>query len=185
MGRPYDSCSDLRIALPRRLAYRLRIARLAFAKACCELGTLQLPPFGAADSDHDVRPCSPGFLISESSSVRDTARRWPSRDIALQRLGLLSMSDLNKDAPRRYIVDGAGQRVLVGLTVEETIEFERLDSPAACRLTNGQVLWDGRDVIPTWADQRWLEFYAKHERAWRDWMDGSRLRPDRKPHILN
>ncbi len=95
------------------------------------------------------------------------------------------MSELKKDAPRRYMVDGAGQRVLVGLTVEETIEFERLDSPAARRLTNGQVLWDGRDLIPTRPDQRWLELYAKHERAWRDWMDGSLLRRDRKSHIVN
>lgn len=95
------------------------------------------------------------------------------------------MSELDRDAPRRYMVDAAGQRVLVGLTIEETIEFERLDSPAARRLTNGQVLWDGRDVVPSKPDQRWLELYAKHERAWREWMDESRLRPDWQPHTLN
>ncbi len=95
------------------------------------------------------------------------------------------MSELDRDAPRRYMVDAAGQRVLVGLTIEETIEFEQLDSPASRRLSNGQVLWNGRDVSPTKPEQRWLELYAKHDRAWRDWLDQSRVRPTRKAHILN
>ena len=32
-----------------------------------------------------------------------------------------------KNAPRRYFVDGYGRRVLVGLTFEETFEFEALE----------------------------------------------------------
>lgn len=36
------------------------------------------------------------------------------------------MSEARKDVPRRYIVDDAGQRMLVGLTVEEALEFEAL-----------------------------------------------------------
>jgi hypothetical protein len=30
--------------------------------------------------------------------------------------------------PRRYFVDGSGRRVLIGLTIEETSEFETLDN---------------------------------------------------------
>ena len=41
------------------------------------------------------------------------------------------MSDHSHDLPRRYFVDGSGQRVLVGLTIEETAEFETLDGLAA------------------------------------------------------
>jgi hypothetical protein len=89
------------------------------------------------------------------------------------------MSELKKDAPRRYMVDCAGRHVLIGLTIEETIEFERLDSPAARRLHNGHALWDGRDASPTRAEQRWLELYAKHERAWSEWMAESRVRSGR------
>lgn len=78
------------------------------------------------------------------------------------------MSAGNKDAPRRYIVDSTGRRVLVGLTIEETIEFERLDSPAAHRLHVGGVLWD--DANPVQPEQRWVELYARHEQAWSQWM---------------
>ena len=39
----------------------------------------------------------------------------------------LAMSDHSHDSPRRYFVDGSGRRVLVGLTIEETSEFEALD----------------------------------------------------------
>ena len=56
--------------------------------------------------------------------------------------GLSDMSELKTDAPRRYMVDRAGRHVLIGLTIEETIEFERLDSPAARRLHNGHVPWN-------------------------------------------
>jgi hypothetical protein len=95
------------------------------------------------------------------------------------------MSDANKDAPRRYIVDRTGRRVLVGLTIEETLEFERLDSPAAHRLHLGHLLWEGRGVASGQPELRWLELYAKHEQAWSDWIAKSRARPHRQSHLLN
>lgn len=73
------------------------------------------------------------------------------------------MTELRKDAPRRYIVDGAGQRVLVGLTIAETIEFETLDNPDTLPGTDGPIDQDK-------PGQRWLELYAKHEQAWSTWM---------------
>lgn len=91
------------------------------------------------------------------------------------------MSEPKKDAPRRYIVDGAGQRVLVGLTISETIEFETLDNPDA-RLSAGLA---GEDrCVREGENERWLELYVKHERAWNDWMAETRARVE-KPRLLN
>ncbi|MEY9182641.1 hypothetical protein ABIG06_004225 [Bradyrhizobium sp. USDA 326] len=90
------------------------------------------------------------------------------------------MSEPKKDAPRRYIVDGAGQRVLVGLTISETIEFETLDNPDA-RLSAGA---EAEPCVRE--DERWLELYIKHERAWNDWMAETRARGRvEKPRLLN
>lgn len=71
-------------------------------------------------------------------------------------------------APRRYFVDAGGRRVLIGLTPEETFEFERLDSGQV------QVASGGRDVWPDAGERRRLELYEKHEGAWRAWMAQSR-----------
>lgn len=91
------------------------------------------------------------------------------------------MSEPKKDAPRRYIVDGAGQRVLVGLTISETIEFETLDSvdarPNADLRSNEPLIRQDKH------DERWLELYVKHEQAWSTWMADTRARL--KPHALN
>ncbi|UPK33909.1 hypothetical protein IVB18_37935 [Bradyrhizobium sp. 186] len=87
------------------------------------------------------------------------------------------MTEPKKDAPRRYIVDGAGQRVLVGLTIAETIEFETLDNP------DGRPGADHR-IDQNKPGQRWLELYAKHEQAWSNWMaETAALRE--KPLALN
>jgi len=75
-------------------------------------------------------------------------------------------------APRRYFVDAGGRRVLIGLTPEETFEFERLDSGQAPGRV--QVASDGRDVWPDAGERRRLELYEKHEGAWRAWMAQSR-----------
>ncbi|MDE5447251.1 hypothetical protein GWG65_39295 [Bradyrhizobium sp. CSA207] len=77
------------------------------------------------------------------------------------------MTQPNRDAPRRYFVDGAGRRVLVGLTIAETIEFETLDNPDAR-------LGPDRRSDQHKPEQRWLELYAKHERAWSNWMADTR-----------
>jgi hypothetical protein len=70
--------------------------------------------------------------------------------------------------PRRYHVDKMGRRVLVGLTIEETFEFEQLDV--------SDLSSDGRhaasDELPT-INRRWLEIYMKHDEAWKIWMAGT------------
>jgi hypothetical protein len=87
------------------------------------------------------------------------------------------MTELRNNAPRRYFVDAVGRRVLIGLTLEETFEFERLDNENAAggessisRAADG--LW------PAVGEQRWLELYAKHEGAWKAWMAQSRSERD-------
>ncbi|MDA9444672.1 hypothetical protein XH98_37570 [Bradyrhizobium sp. CCBAU 51745] len=91
------------------------------------------------------------------------------------------MSEPKKDAPRRYIKDGAGQRVLVGLTISETIEFETLESgqgrPGADLLANGSGIREHKH------NERWLELYVKHEQAWSHWMAETRTRLT--THLLN
>lgn len=80
------------------------------------------------------------------------------------------MTDPMGHLPRRYFVDKNGRRVLIGLTIEETFEFETLDSLPAVDEAGHHVAWD-EDGIPTTArEQRWLELYSKHDRAWREWM---------------
>ncbi|EJN09147.1 hypothetical protein PMI42_06904 [Bradyrhizobium sp. YR681] len=75
-------------------------------------------------------------------------------------------------APRRYFVDAGGRRVLIGLTPEETFEFERLDSGQAPG--GAQAAPDGRVVWPDAGERRRLELYEKHDGAWRAWMAQSR-----------
>jgi len=84
------------------------------------------------------------------------------------------MTDLSNDSPRRYFVDGNGQRVLVGLTIEETLEFETLDSLAALSWRGGHVLWEASGFPATKQQRRWLELYNKHDQAWSKWMADSR-----------
>jgi hypothetical protein len=93
------------------------------------------------------------------------------------------MTSPRRDAPRRYIVDGAGQRVLVGLTISETIEFEALDNPGA-RPDGADLLGEDRSARQDKRAQLWLELYVKHERAWSDWMVEMRARLD-EPRLLN
>jgi hypothetical protein len=75
-------------------------------------------------------------------------------------------------APRRYFVDAGGRRVLIGLTPEETFEFERLDSGQ--ELGGLQAAPDGRGLWPDAGERRRLELYEKHEGAWKAWMAQSR-----------
>ena len=92
------------------------------------------------------------------------------------------MSEPRNDAPRRYIVDGAGQRVLVGLTISETIEFEALDKPDT--RPDADLLGEAARIRQARHGERWVELYVKHERAWSDWMAQTRARPE-KPQLLN
>ncbi|PAY05662.1 MULTISPECIES: hypothetical protein [Bradyrhizobium] len=79
------------------------------------------------------------------------------------------MSDLRGHSPRRYVVDVSGRRVLVGLTLEETSEFEGLDTslPVDGEARNQEAL--SAEPIPSAVEGRWLELYDKHDKAWIKW----------------
>jgi len=68
--------------------------------------------------------------------------------------------------PKRYRIDENGHRVLLGLSNEETFEFETLDNQAPLDETGMVIAW--RDGVPiTNREKRWLELYQKHDEAWR------------------
>ncbi|MDA9409939.1 hypothetical protein [Bradyrhizobium sp. CCBAU 45384] len=83
------------------------------------------------------------------------------------------MIEQKRHAPRRYFVDAQGHRVLIGLSSDETAEFEALDlspvegvvPPATSDISDGVA---GENEV------RWLELYLKHEGAWRTWITQSR-----------
>jgi hypothetical protein len=77
------------------------------------------------------------------------------------------MTDRDMHSPRRYFVDGNGRRVLIGLTIEETFEFETLDSLPPDEGRNHMAAEGG---MPAPKQERWLELYTKHDEAWRTWM---------------
>ena len=71
-------------------------------------------------------------------------------------------------SPRRYFVDAEGRRVLVGLTLEETFEFEGLDGHPALDEVGPAIARGDRNGAR--CARRWAELYAKHDSAWRVWM---------------
>jgi hypothetical protein len=73
-------------------------------------------------------------------------------------------------SPRRYFVDESGRRILIGLTAEETFEFETLDNPPASDNPGGHIAWPADGTAATTREKRWLELYAKHDKAWRVWL---------------
>jgi hypothetical protein len=87
------------------------------------------------------------------------------------------MIELRNNAPRRYFVDSGGRRVLIGLTFEETFEFERLDSQPVAGHVDGEIARDASVLWPVVGERRWQELYAKHEGAWKAWMAQNRTEP--------
>ena len=83
---------------------------------------------------------------------------------------LTAIATDNANFPRRYVPNGEGHRVIVGLTLAETSEFETLDRHHADPMHH--VASNGR---PLTGMQRLLELYAKHATAWDAWMRESRV----------
>jgi hypothetical protein len=68
--------------------------------------------------------------------------------------------------PKRYYIDESGRRYLVGLSIEETFEFETLGDTPPLDDSGWRVPWqEGIPITPS--EKRWLELYQKHQRAWR------------------
>jgi len=56
-----------------------------------------------------------------------------------------------------YVVDAGGNRILIGLTADETREFERLDDLIS------ELGPAGTDDIQSLNERRWLILYDKHQ----------------------
>jgi hypothetical protein len=71
--------------------------------------------------------------------------------------------------PRRYQANPSQTPTLIGLTADETREFERLDrlSPVD-HLGNCEWSFEGEPKTPE--EKRWLELYQKHEIRWNIWL---------------
>ncbi|PIT04911.1 hypothetical protein TSA1_32325 [Bradyrhizobium nitroreducens] len=93
------------------------------------------------------------------------------------------MIDQRHNAPRRYFVDAQGHRVLIGLSLEETAEFEALD--LAPTETVQLMAQSGMDKVAPVDDVRWLELYSKHEGAWRAWIAQSQAGRARDSGFVN
>ena len=63
-----------------------------------------------------------------------------------------------------YILDGDGNRILIGLTLDETREFERLDELMS------NVSFAPTDDSRSLNERRWLVLYDKHEAAVRIYL---------------
>ena len=63
-----------------------------------------------------------------------------------------------------YISDGEGSRILIGLTLDETREFERLDELMS------NVSFVPTDDSRSLNERRWLVLYDKHEAAVRIYL---------------
>ena len=87
--------------------------------------------------------------------------------------------------PRRYFVDENGRRVLIGLTIEETFEFETLDNLPALDEAGNHVAWDENGIPTTARERRWLELYGKHDQAWKQWMVETSGGPARNLTFIN
>lgn len=63
-----------------------------------------------------------------------------------------------------YVLDADGKRILIGLTLDETREFERLDEMI---LDAGSELTDERNSRN---ERRWLVLYDRHDTAVRRYI---------------
>jgi hypothetical protein len=60
--------------------------------------------------------------------------------------------------------------VLVGLTFDETGEFEKLDDRLS-RDKHSDLGQNPEAALSRCAEQRWQQLYAKHEAAWKTWLN--------------
>ena len=61
-----------------------------------------------------------------------------------------------------YVLDANGNRVLIGLTLEETREYERLDTQLSALSTTPLA---STDDSRSQNERRWLVLYEKHQSA--------------------
>ena len=68
--------------------------------------------------------------------------------------------------------------MLIGLTIEETSEFQTLDNLPALDEPGGHVARDENGAPTATREKRWRELYCKHDIAWMEWK--TRAQADRR-----
>jgi hypothetical protein len=91
--------------------------------------------------------------------ARETGRSVKVRDANLALVESIPVSDDDD-----YILDGEGNRILIGLTVDETREFERLDELMS--YANFVPADDSQSLN----ERRWLVLYDRHQASARDYI---------------
>ena len=64
-----------------------------------------------------------------------------------------------------FTIDAQGNRVRVGLSAEETLEFERLDAREPLDHRGKPIPWYAQSDAIRRSEDRWFELYRKHEDA--------------------
>jgi hypothetical protein len=75
---------------------------------------------------------------------------------------------IHEDDDDDYQIDAQGNRVLIGLSLEETEEFQRLEETIANSCPRSQI-GDQDWALPE--DQRWTEMFEEHETAKRPFLN--------------
>jgi hypothetical protein len=71
----------------------------------------------------------------------------------------------DNDPFHTFALDAFGNRVRVGLTYAETLEFERLDALEPLDEAGNPLPWDAQSETVRRSEDRWFELYRKHESA--------------------
>jgi hypothetical protein len=82
---------------------------------------------------------------------------------------MLRMSSERRVFRRRYQENFRQPNTLIGLTVDETLEFEQLDRLSPVDHL-GNCTWDLEGDPKTPEQKRWQELYRKHEIGWSLWL---------------
>jgi hypothetical protein len=72
-----------------------------------------------------------------------------------------------------YEIDASGNRVLIGLTVEETAEYVRIEAIISA---SGPLTHIDMDEWYRPHERRWLELYEKHETARQPFLKSSKTK---------
>jgi hypothetical protein len=102
--------------------------------------------------------------LTERQMARLQASKEIGRGVNVRDASLALVESIPAYDDDNYILDGEGNRILIGLTLEETREFEHLDA-----------LMSYANFVPTDDSQslnerRWLVLYDKHQAAERDYI---------------
>ncbi|MBK3665380.1 hypothetical protein JJE66_29625 [Bradyrhizobium diazoefficiens] len=82
---------------------------------------------------------------------------------------------MKSNAPRRYVVDEMGRHVLIGLTYEEMLELQRVDSRQTGQPRGRPDAANRNDPGMAHDELSWQELYSKHDRSWKLWVAASRI----------